>query len=238
MLLQKISGMEEDENQLSKEVRSSQLVRQVEKNQSLVEDHQANHHRSGSEPQLNSQTLWSDSDSGHSDISTENGETITKHFRQIASNLETLVEKSTDFNIDNRTFSDPDKVSNSQLTDSDNNEDNNGDTEETTEQTFCFKTLTKEQKIILASTSFTNFLSFLSISILAPFFPKEVEYRLVLLYLRFSTLLSVSDFNCLRYSHGKMTSAYMCFSSCCITELPSIFSLLIAIDYFVANVAF
>ena len=232
--------MEEDENQLSIEVRFSQLIRQVEENQSHVEDHQANHHRNGSEPQLNSQTHRRDSDSGYSDISTENGETITKHFRQIASNLETLVEKSTDFNIGNRTFTDLDKVSNSQLTSSDNNEENHGD--ETTEQKFSFKTLTKGQKIILATTSFTNLLSYLSLSILAPFFPKEVEYRLILLYSPFSTLLPVSDCSCLRFSHGKnylrtiRIHAYFPFYY--IIELPTIFSLLIAIDYFGANFSF
>lgn len=41
---------------------------------------------------------------------------------------------------------------------------------------FSLKTLTHEQTIILIATSGTNLLSFLSLSILAPFFPLEVSF--------------------------------------------------------------
>ena len=40
---------------------------------------------------------------------------------------------------------------------------------------FKFSSLTRDQKVILIATSITNLLSFLSLSILAPFFPLEVS---------------------------------------------------------------
>lgn len=59
----------------------------------------------------------------------------------------------------------------------DNNKDNNDDDDDDKEEkSFSFKTLTRKQLIILSATSFTNLLSFLSLSILAPFFPAEVRF--------------------------------------------------------------
>ena len=180
--------MDDDESQLSIEVRFSQLRRIVEENEDHVDDPMTNSqgYRHASEQQSNSQTRR-DSDSGYSDISTENGDGITQVFRKNASNLETLIEKSDDFNSSYRTFSDQDRKSDSPLTyianntddnADDNNGKNTGDKDDTNEQKFSFKTLTRAQKVILASTSFTNLLSYLSLSILAPFFPKEVGYYL------------------------------------------------------------
>jgi hypothetical protein len=56
---------------------------------------------------------------------------------------------------------------------SDSSDDNDADSVEKKE--FSFRTLTRDQIAILIATSFTNLLSFLSLSILAPFFPIEVS---------------------------------------------------------------
>ena len=174
-----------DENQMSIEVRFSQLRRIAEEK----EDDVANSHGNGSVAglQSNSQTQRCDSDSGVSDISTENGDALTQVLRKNASTLETLLEKSDDYNSKYGTFISQDNKSDSPLTyiasnthdnsnDDDDKDDKSDNKEETTEQKFSFKTLTRPQKVILASTSFTNLLSYLSLSILAPFFPKEVKY--------------------------------------------------------------
>lgn len=62
--------------------------------------------------------------------------------------------------------------------DQNDNYDDNDSNEE--KKGFSFRTLTREQIVILIATSFTNLLSFLSLSVLAPFFPIEVSIYLVL----------------------------------------------------------
>ena len=57
----------------------------------------------------------------------------------------------------------------------DENDENGGKKEEEEDTSFSIRKLTKQQLIILGATSFTNLLSFLSLSILAPFFPAEVS---------------------------------------------------------------
>ena len=179
--------MEDNENQLFFEVRVSQLRRIIEENEDHVHDPRTNVPGKTNAPDQSSnlQTQRSDSDSGYRDISMENGEAITQVFKKNSSNVETLIGKSDGFNSSYRTFSDQDRKSNFPLTyiannvddkADDNNGNKSGDIEDTTEQKLSFKTLTRAQKVILASTSFTNLLSYLSLSILAPFFPKEVKY--------------------------------------------------------------
>lgn len=63
------------------------------------------------------------------------------------------------------------------------------DDEEEGEKAFSIRALTREQLIILIATSFTNLLSFLSLSILAPFFPAEVSRILCLLQLSHVTFI-------------------------------------------------
>ncbi|XP_045181546.2 MFS-type transporter SLC18B1-like [Mercenaria mercenaria] len=56
---------------------------------------------------------------------------------------------------------------------------NSDDNDETIEEDkgFSLRTLTRDQIVILIATSFTNLLSFLSLSILAPFFPIEADKK-------------------------------------------------------------
>ena len=106
-------------------------------------------------------------------FSNESNGHVTSNYAHVTSNYEK--HRENDIRTSYKTFSVPESETDSSPRTSDNNGDNNkDDSEQSSEQKFSFKTLTKGQKVILASTSFTNLLSYLSLSILAPFFPKEV----------------------------------------------------------------
>ena len=157
--------MEDDGEGLYKGIRYSNLRKREDAfNSSAGRKHQVN----------NSLSQNGDSpDSGFSsDVSSGNGEIILNQNGHLVSNLETLCESH---DTGYRTFGAPGSDSDSSQND---HNDDGKDLEQSANQKFSFKTLTKGQKVILASTSFTNLLSFLSLSILAPFFPKEVRILL------------------------------------------------------------
>ena len=108
--------------------------------------------------------LYPDSDL-NSDVSTGNGNIAGKACSDRVNGLGTLYENHDEDGYP--TLEVP-------TGDSDSNNDGNS-SEQTSEHKFSLKRLTKDQIVILASTSFTNMLSYLSLSILAPFFPKEVR---------------------------------------------------------------
>ena len=108
--------------------------------------------------------LYPDSDV-NSDVSTGNGNIAQKACSDRVNGLETLYESY-----------DADGYLTLEVPAGDSEIINEGNSsEQTSKHKFSLKSLTKDQIVILASTSFTNMLSYLSLSILAPFFPKEVR---------------------------------------------------------------
>ena len=150
--------MDDDSDNFYKEIRYSRLKEHDEHSSPTNGKLKIN----GSATQAND--LYPDS-GFNSDVSTGNGDIAQKACSDRVNGLGTLHENHVKHGY--RTLEVPEG-------DSDSNNDESS-SEQTPEQKFSFKTLTKDQKVILASTSFTNLLSYLSLSILAPFFPKEVR---------------------------------------------------------------
>ena len=166
--------MDDDSDNFYREIRYSRLKEQ--------DEHSSHNNKklkiNGSATQHND--LYPDS-GFNSDVSTGNSDIAGKACSDRVNGLGTLHENHVKHGY--RTLEVPEG-------DSDSNNDGNS-SEQTPEQKFSFKTLTKDQKVILASTSFTNLLSYLSLSILAPFFPKEVRVIKLILILLFTIDSSV-----------------------------------------------
>ena len=132
------------------------------------DEHMCSSHTNGklklNSPATQDIDLYPDSDL-KSDVFKGNGNIAQKACSDRVNGLETLYE---DHDVDgNRTLEVPEGESEIYK------DGNSGG--QTSEHKFSLKRLTKDQIVILASTSFTNMLSYLSLSILAPFFPKEVR---------------------------------------------------------------
>ena len=168
--LDNLGNMDDDSDNFYREIRYSRLKDQ--------DEHSSPTNR---KPKINgSATQNSDlyPDSGfNSDVSTGNGDIAGKACSDRVNGLGTLHENHVKHGY--RTLEVPEGEK------SDSNNGGNS-SEQIPEQKFSFKTLTKDQKVILASTSFTNLLSYLSLSILAPFFPKEVRVIQLLYTLLFT----------------------------------------------------